>query len=108
MSDTKQQDPELKKLEQQMAALSDKMKRRKAKLASDERKRDTRRKVLVGAAMTKAAMSDPTLRDRIHDELNTQLTKPGDRELFDLPKIASPQAANDGGGEISTTSSIAS
>jgi len=86
-------DPQLEKLMQQKAALDAKIRRQKAKLADEERKRDTRRKVLIGATLAKAAEGDVALQERIRAELDKGLTRSIDRELFDLPPL---DAANDG------------
>jgi hypothetical protein len=66
-------------------ALAAKIRREEGKLKGAARTEDTRRKVLVGAALLQAATKDAELGKRIEHELQAFLTKPGDRILFGLP-----------------------
>lgn len=55
-----------------------------------ERKRDTRRKVLTGAAIITAAKTDPQLNKLLDQARDRYLTKSHDRALFGLPPLAAP------------------
>jgi len=50
-----------------------------------ERKRDTRRKILIGAYYLDKAKSDDKAWQRLVAELDTYLSRDVDRKLFDLP-----------------------
>ena len=61
----------------------------KARESEEERKRDTRRKILLGA-MTQEMMNEgPEAKQRIMARLDKYLTRPDDRALFDLPATKS-------------------
>lgn len=55
-----------------------------------ERKRDTRRKVLTGAAVITAAKTNPQLAKLLDQARDRHLTRPRDRALFDLPPLTAP------------------
>lgn len=61
-----------------------------ARMSQTERKRDTRRKILVGAAVLAAVEHDgvPALRDttELLQWLDARLTRPHDRAVFDLTR----------------------
>ena len=52
-----------------------------------ERKKDTRRKILIGAYILDKATKNGTF-NQIVTELDTYLTRRADRALFDLPETA--------------------
>jgi large subunit ribosomal protein L7/L12 len=66
-----------------------------ARFSHAERKRDTRRKILVGAAVLAAVEHEPVPSFRNGAELlnwlNPRLTRPHDRAAFDLPKRLTKQ-----------------
>ena len=53
---------------------------------SREKKRDTRRKILVGAYYLDQAITDDRF-DEITRLMGSYLTRQSDRELFDLPQL---------------------
>lgn len=53
---------------------------------SREKKRDTRRKILVGAYYLDKAITDDRF-DEITRLMGSYLTRQSDRELFDLPQL---------------------
>lgn len=53
-----------------------------------ERRDDTRRKILVGALVLTQVDRGDYPRERLQNELNAFLTRPGDRALFDLDSRA--------------------
>lgn len=75
------------KLAQQQARDQLKAQREKAKDATAKRKADTRRKVLAGALVLELMASDPERSKTFRALLNTFLTRPDDRKLFDLPAL---------------------
>lgn len=68
--------------------------RLQARLSSEERKRDTRRKILLGSLVLARLDSEPALRALMERELPGFLTRPEDRRLFEgivrLPGSAPP------------------
>jgi hypothetical protein len=73
----------LKQLKAQKQAIEA---REKTKQKEQERKNDTRRKILLGSYLIKK-MQNETNKDKILAELNEYLTENRDRQLFDLPNI---------------------
>jgi hypothetical protein len=65
-----------------------------ARVSSAERKRDTRRKIIVGAAVLAAVERNglPALRTtrELLEWLDARLTRPHDRAVFDLMRRATP------------------
>ncbi len=78
----------IRSLDERLARLRSERIRLAARLSHTERKRDTRRKILVGAAILAAAEHDgvPALRGAtdLLQWLDTRLTRPHDRAVFDL------------------------
>jgi len=83
-------------LDDKITELETKLKQAKAKkqqvearqrAAESERKRtiDTRKKILVGAAVLNKVETDPGFLPRLTTMLDSFLTRPDDRALFDLP-----------------------
>ena len=58
----------------------------KLKEASQKRKEDTRRKVLIGGVVMKLLRTGEMPQDRITKMLDKHLEKDADRVLFDLPE----------------------
>jgi membrane protein involved in colicin uptake len=79
----KQQEERLKQLKAQKQA---KDAREKAKQKEQDRKDDTRRKILAGSFLLKQ-MEDEAKKTKILADLNEYLTEDRDRKLFDLPNI---------------------
>ena len=73
----------LKQLKAQKQAIEA---REKTKQKEQERKNDTRRKILLGSYLIKK-MQNETNKEKILAELNEYLTENRDRQLFDLPNI---------------------
>lgn len=81
----------LESLKQKQQAIQDQIRREKQRLAKDERKKDTRRKILVGATILNETENDKELAEKIHKLLNSQLTRADDRSLFDLEPLPETQ-----------------
>ena len=79
----KQQEERLKQLKAQKQA---KDAREKAKQKEQDRKDDTRRKILAGSFLLKQ-MEDEAKKTKILADLNEYLTEDRDRKLFDLLNI---------------------
>ena len=73
----------LKQLKAQKQAIEA---RERTKQKEQQRKDDTRRKILLGSYLLKE-MEDETQKIKILANLNTYLTQDRDRKLFDLPNI---------------------
>ena len=79
-------------IQDQIRALEDKRRKLDAQLTrlhaagrAEARKRDTRRKILAGAAVLNQAEKNDTARASLWKLLDQALVKDRDRELFDLP-----------------------
>ena len=75
----------IRKLEEAQAKITAELQQAKELEAEEERKRETRRKILIGEALRDAAKTDPKLKTLMDDLLDRFLNKGRDRELFDLP-----------------------
>jgi hypothetical protein len=84
-------DNKLIRLIEKRDAVNARIKLEQNKLRSDERRRDTRRKVLAGAMVLEWAKRDSEFSSRLMTELKNFLLRDGDRELFGLPHIAQPK-----------------
>ncbi|WP_446893369.1 mobilization protein [Acinetobacter sp. NS4_7] len=73
----------LKQLKAQKQAIEA---REKTKQKEQQRKDDTRRKILLGSYLIKK-MQNEANKEKILAELNEYLTENRDRQLFDLPDI---------------------
>ena len=77
---------QLEKLKQLKAQKQAIQSREKTKQKEQERKDDTRRKILLGSYLIKK-MQNEANKEKILAELNEYLTENRDRQLFDLPDI---------------------
>jgi hypothetical protein len=85
---------EQERLAQKIARLQSEMVAAEKKLKEQQRKDDTRRKILAGALCLKACLDDPELRAKMHKILSEGLTQDHERKLFgdfDLPPLNSQQ-----------------
>ena len=78
---------QLEKLKQLKARKQAIEAREKSKQKEQERKDDTRRKILLGSYLIKKMQSNEANKEKILAELNEYLTEDRDRQLFDLPPI---------------------
>lgn len=74
----------IEKLEQQKNALERRLQMARTRLKNEERKKETRRKILVGAMLLTKAEEDLETRSALTRQLDSYLTAPRDRELFGL------------------------
>ena len=78
---------QLEKLKQLKAKQQAIEAREKTKQKEQERKDDTRRKILLGSYLIKKMQSNEANKEKILLELNEYLTENRDRQLLDLPNI---------------------
>ena len=78
---------QLEKLKQLKARKQAIEARERSKQKEQERKDDTRRKILLGSYLIKKMQSNEANKEKILMELNEYLTENRDRQLFDLPPI---------------------
>ena len=76
----------------------------KARESEEERKRDTRRKILIGGVVLSKVKRGEWNQEKLQALLNNELKADRDRELFGLPLLASNEAkqdpsATDGGNQ---------
>ena len=92
---------QLKKINQIKAKLQQKQALERSRLRTEERKKDTRRKILAGAMVVEMMQSDEDVKRKILARLDGFLTRPDDRTLFDLPATlpADPPALPQGAPE---------
>ena len=79
-------DAQLEKLKQLKAQKQAIEARERTKQKEQQRKDDTRRKILLGSYLIKK-MQNEANKEKILAELNEYLTENRDRQLFDLPDI---------------------
>jgi len=95
----------IEKAQQRVKDLEDKLKQAKAlkqkaearvKTAEAKQKRadDTRRKILVGAAILAKVERGEWPKDKMLEMMGQQLTRDDDRALFDLPPLLSKERQN--------------
>jgi hypothetical protein len=77
----------LKQLIEKRNAMNARIKREHNKQRMGDRKSDTRRKVLAGAAVLEWAAKDTEFSARLMEELKRFLVRDADRVLFHLPPI---------------------
>lgn len=91
-------DPALDKLLKQRAQLEARIQAKRSRLKQQERKADTRRKIIAGALALEhmGANSESEFTAIMARLLNRYVIRPADRALFDLPPLNDDQA-NDSG-----------
>jgi hypothetical protein len=77
----------LKRLMDQREAVTARIKKEQGKLRAGERKSDTRRKVLAGAAVLEWAKRDSEFSSRLMAELKRFLVRDADRALFNFAPL---------------------
>ena len=77
----------IEQLKQQRERITKAIRAEENKLKDQERKDDTRRKILVGALLMTEAENDPALKARIEQLLKDNLKRDDDRALFNIPLI---------------------
>lgn len=83
-----------RELKQKRAAITRKKRQQLARLTNEKRKRETRQKVLIGAAILAKIEAGQWSRENLTRLLDSYLKRDDDRALFDLPPVP-----GDGAGE---------
>lgn len=81
-------------LEKQQAQIKARIQRERGKLRLEERKRDTRRKIIAGALALEHAGIDPDFDAALQRLLNRYVVRPDDRALFDLPPVSDEKSSD--------------
>lgn len=87
----------LKQLEERRNQLNARIARDRARLSQDERRRDTRKKILAGAFLLQRVEQGEWPRERFMAGMDAFLTSDRDRELFGLGPVE--EDAGEGEGE---------
>ena len=82
----------MEKLAQKKAKLKAAQARIRARISVRERKRRTRRLILIGSYMEHVTQTDPDRKDRLMKGLDGFLGRDRDRELFDFPPRLDPDS----------------
>jgi hypothetical protein len=83
----------MKKLKAQRAAIDARLRQEQLKLNAKERARDTRRKVLAGAAVLEKARRDEDFSRLLIEELKSFLSRDDERALFNMPPVHKKMAS---------------
>ena len=78
----------LDKLKQQSERLKSRIKREEKRISGQNRKAETRRKILDGALIRAYAANNPEIQKLLDRLRHEKLTRPDERELFGLEPIA--------------------
>lgn len=74
----------ISELEKQRDQINARLQKERAKVSAQKRKDDTRRKIIVGAALLAHSEHDDTVKAQLWRILDTQVTRPQDRVLLGL------------------------
>lgn len=80
---TKESIPRLTRLKEKREKINARIQAIEARMKTSERKKDVRRKILVGSYYLDLALKENKI-DEINMVMNTYLKRDSDRELFDL------------------------
>lgn len=80
----KSPDERIAELEEKRSQIEAQIQKHKSRLRIEERKKDTRRKIIAGALALEHASIDPAFRAAMHKLIDEQVTREADRALFDL------------------------
>ena len=87
-------DSKLKRLIEKREAVNARIQQEQNKLRADERRTDTRRKVLAGATVLEWAKRDSEFSPRLMTELKRFLVRDADRTLFGLAPLPKKDGSN--------------
>jgi hypothetical protein len=87
-------DHRLKRLMEKRDAVNARIKQEQNRLNATQRRADTRRKVLAGAAVLEWAKRDNDFAKKLDAELKAFLARDADRELFGLPPLTKQKHSN--------------
>lgn len=80
----KSPDEKIAELEEQRRQIEAQIQRHKARARVEQRKQDTRRKIIAGALALEHASVSPAFRDELQKLIREHVTRDADRALFDL------------------------
>lgn len=83
----------LEELKQKEAQIKAQIQAIKAQESTEERKKDARRKILIGGAVLAKVKRGEWHQKQLHDLLSSELKADRDRELFGLPPLPAAQPA---------------
>ena len=86
----------LRKLEESQARLRSEIQRVRGRAAQEARKRDTHRKILIGAMVLDQVQRGEWPQERLQVAMDKFLEKDRDRAVFDLPPRSSSPAKTGG------------
>ena len=84
---------QLEKLKQQQEQLKARIQNLEAGEKTRERKKDARRKILLGALLLERLKKGDPVAERFQAELDGYLTRDHDRALFELPPLPKTETA---------------
>ncbi len=84
---------DLEKIEKQIAQLKARKSKIKARQRQAEKRRDTQRKIVIGATLIAHAELHPEWREHLWKILNENVQRPYDRELLGLEPIQAKETA---------------
>lgn len=87
----------LAELQQKEAQIKAQIQALKARDSEEERKRDTRRKILIGGVVLSKVKRGEWGKEKLQALLDNELKANRDRELFGLPLLASEEAQQEPG-----------
>lgn len=77
----------LAELREQERQLQERIKAQNARIQSQKRKEDTRRKILAGSVALNHADHDPEFRAKLNAQIDKSVTREDDRALFGLAPL---------------------
>lgn len=89
----KSPEQKIAELQKRAAAIDAELKREKARLRETERKRDTRRKIIVGGLVLQHADLDPAFHAQLWNLIEKHVTRDADRETLGLDPL--PHSSGD-------------
>jgi len=89
-----QQEKVERELKQRRARIVRLKRQQQAKLTNQRRKEDTRRKVLIGAAILARVQAGEMRDDQLTAMMDAYLERDDDRALFDLPRSSASETTN--------------
>lgn len=87
----------LAELQEKEAQIKAQIQAIKARDSEEERKRDTRRKILIGGVVLSKVKRGEWSQEKLKTLLENELKADRDRELFGFPLLASDEAPKDNG-----------
>lgn len=84
------------KLKERISQLTGQLQQEQAKERADQRKIDTRKKILLGAMVMNRMEQGFFAKETIREWMDSYLTRDHDRALFDLPPLTKPEDFNKG------------